>query len=781
MRKKVLSLVLTALMLSSTVSASSVAATPRPTENVAVPIMETTDDYSMATTDDFAMVSPEGNKSNANTASSEKLLEEAIRSVKAKIQIPKEYSDFDYYFYGTSAHNNNYWSLTWRNPEEYSYIEVNLDKDNNFIHYSHYDRSGRGKNIPSFLEKELKDEAEDFIKQIAPDVYKNIEFVEANYNGIYSNTYTYSFQRKENNIIFPDNNVTVQVNADSGKVTYASLEWLHDAKIPSADIKLTKDKAADIIGKNLNMKLAYKTNYYRIFENGQNEFVKKAFLVYEPDINYISIAANSGEVYLTRSEWVEMKSDDLAGEQESKDMAASGADNGAVLTEEEMEKIRELEKLITKDKAIEIVTTNPYLHIDDNLLTYTANLNKSNSYNYNEKENSYVWNISLSDARPVDYSKDQDKYRAYASATVDAQTGKILSFNASIKNYYDSKTGKWLPVNIKHDKDYGQKVFEKFLNEQAKERFEKTKLVEQREDYIAYYKEDNIPVYGGYSYRYNRFNEGIEFPYNSINGSVDGVTGKIYYYNVNWDDDIVFESPKNAMSPKDAFKHYISKDGFNLLYEINIINMYDPNYKSKDRYYDYSDAYSVAYEIRLVYRPDIYPTYISPFTGEQLNGSGEVYKIAGPYKYKDISDIPANRNILLLSDMNIGFEGDEFKPDLVITESELTRLFEELGYWTSEEDSKTSSTIITKEELAHIFIKRLGLEKVAKLKGIYTTGYSDEEKIKANYIGAVALSKGLDLFPDEKGDLFNPKDYINRREAVNLLLNYITVEKNNLN
>ncbi|NLJ95944.1 MAG: hypothetical protein GX321_02220, partial [Clostridiales bacterium] len=685
------------------------------------------------------------------------------------------YSEFDYYFYGTSAYTNNYWSLTWRNPEDYSYIEVNLDKDNNFTYYSHYDRSESGKNIPSYLKMELRDEAEDFIKQIAPDVYKNIEYVDSNYNGIYSNTYTYSFQRKENGIIFPDNNVSIRVNADSGKVTYANIEWLHDAKIPSADTKLTKDEAADIISKNLNMKLTYKTNYYRIYENGQNEYVKKAFLVYEPDISYISIDANSGEVYLTRSEWVERTSNDVS-EEMAKDMGVAEADGGATLTEEELEKIRELEKLITKEKAIEIVTTNPYLHIDDNLITYTAYLNK-NYFIYNKNnENTYVWNISLRDERPVDYSKNEDNYRAYASATVDAKTGKILSFYASIKNNYDSKTGKWLPVSIKYDKEYGQKIFEEFLKEQAKERFENTKLVEQREDYIAYYKDDIRPVYGGYGYRYNRFNEGVEFPYNGINGAVDGVTGKIYNYNINWDDDIEFESPKNAMSPEDAFKHYISKDGYNLLYEINVINMYDPNYKSKDRYYDYSEAYSVAYEIRLVYRPDIYPTYISPFTGEQLNGSGEVYKVTGPYKYKDIPDTPNNRNILLLADMNIGFEGDEFKPDLVITESELIKLFENLGYWTPIEESKSSSTVITREELAKIFINKLGLEKIASLKGIYTTGYADEDKIKPNYLGAVALSKGLDLFPDVEDNFFNPKDYINRREAVNLLLNYVAVE-----
>lgn len=786
MGRKVLSLMLCGLLLSSTVSSANMTSNETASKDMARASMEA--EYDLVIPIMAALESPTANTSpSANNSldgdkdSSEKLLESAIKAVKAKIQIPKEYSEFDYYYYGTSSYTSNYWSLSWRNPENYSYIEVNLDKDNNFTFYSHYDRAQRGRNIPSYLKKELKDDAQAFVKKIAPDVHKKIGFIDSTYNGIYSNTYTYNFQRIENGIIFPDNYVTVQVNASTGKVTSVRIEWLYDAKIPSADTKLSKDQSSKIIGDNLNMKLTYKTNNYRTFDNGQNELIKKAFLVYEPDKGYISVDANTGEVYLARSEWVERSADDMVNKEEAvmDKGKADGATTGGMLTEEETAKIRELEQLITKDKAIEIVTTNPHLHIDKNLLTYSAYLNKV--YTVNDEGNSYVWTITLRDERSVDYSKDEDNYRAYANATVDAKTGKILSFYASLKNNYDRQTGKWIPVDIKYDKEDGQKVLEKFLKEQVKDCFEKSKLVEKNDDYVAYYIEDNIPVYGGYSYRLNRFNEGVEFPYNGINGAVDGVTGKIYSYNVNWDDDIVFESPKNAMTAKEAFNHYIGKDGFNLLYEINVINMYDPNYKSDNGYYDYSEAYSVAYEIRLVYRPDIYPSYISPFTGEQLDGRGDVYKVSGPYKYNDITDSPDNREVLLLTDMNIGFDEDDFKPYKAITEGEVARLLEELGYWSSEnEEAKKSSKLFTKEEMAYELIKRLGLEKIANIKGIYTTGYADEEKINSKYLGSVALSKGLELFPDEGDNVFNPKDYINRREVVHLLFNYVKAEVNSV-
>lgn len=707
---------------------------------------------------------------------SDKALETAIKTVKSKIQIPKEFTEFNFYYYGTNTNSNICWSLNWRDPKEYDYLYVSLDKDYNIVYYY---RSGNtsGKTVPSYRKNELLDKAKEFIRSVSPQVYMTMEFVDANYDNIYSNTYTYKFRRKEKGVIFPDNTVSVSVDANTGEVISASIDWLYDAKIPSPDAKITKEEAADIIGKNLKMKLSYKTNYYSIYNNGKSETVKKAFLVYEPDVSYISVDAKTGEVYLTRNEWVAYGSIDEAAKSAESNAYDAGSAESASLTEEEIAKIRELENLISKNKAIEIVTSNPYLYIDKNLISYTATLHKT--YMTSDKEGIYVWRIELEDNRPVDYSRDEDTYRAYANATVDAKTGKILSFHASLNSSYDNKTGTWNPVKIKYNKEEGKSIFEKFLNGQIKDRFDKTKLVNQTDDYIAYYNEKNEPVYGGYYYAYNRYNEGVEFPYNGIYGSVDGVTGKIYSYYFYWDDDVVFESPKNAITPEEAFKHYIAKDGFDLMYEVNVINQYDPDYKSSDRYYEYSEAYSVNYEVRLVYRPDINPGYISPFTGEQLDYNGEVYKNENAYVYEDIAETDENRQILILADMNIGFEGGTFKPDQAVTHEEVSQILKKLGYYLNDEDSgSNSSKPITREELAYDFISRLELKKIAKLSGIYKTDYSDENNISREYLGAVALAKALDIFPEYEDNLFNPKQNVTRREFVGLTFKLIKAANN---
>lgn len=711
---------------------------------------------------------------SSSKESLDKSLEKVLLIVKGKITIPKDYSEFDYYL-GAGYGQNQTWVLSWRRPSDSSSIRINCDQNGNIISYSKYDYSKEGNTVPNYLKKELKDTAEAFIKKIAPSIASKLEYINSTYEGVYSGNYSYTYQRKDNGVNFPDNYVVIGVDGVTGEVRSANIYWTYDTKVPSADIKLTKEEAAEIIQKNLNMKLVYRMNYNRVYDSLTGNDSKTAYLVYEPDQGYISVDAKTGKVYLTRSEWIQNdnKNDATAGaaNESSKDMASASG----MLTEEEIAKLTELEKLISKEKAIEIVTSNKSLYLDKNLITYNATLNKT--FGMNQKQSNYVWHISLNDSRPVNYEKDKDTYRAYAYATVDANTGKILSFNASLKNNYDSKTGKWNEVKIKYDRKEAQNILESFLKAQVKDRFNKTKLVSQYEGYVAFYKEE-MPIYGGYSFQYNRFNEEIEFPYNGIQGSVDGVTGKIYYFYSNWDEDIKFESPKKAMSAEEAFQKYISNEGFQLLYEVNEINEYDPNYVGNDRYYDSSDAYSMRKEIRLVYRPDVNPPYISPFTGKQLNYDGTEYEKVKSIIYTDIADTKENRNILLLADMNIRFEGDLFQPDKAITVGEFQSLFDQIGYWYEKTDSKLKdNSYMSREKVAFDMIQNLGFEKLAGLKGIYSTGYYDESSIKTEYIGAVALAKGLGLIEAEYDNYFNPKNNITRVDAVDLIMNFIRVKR----
>lgn len=698
-------------------------------------------------------------------------MEKALLTVKSKIDIPTEYSEFNYYFYDSYMPTDDAWRFVWTTPDGNSVINISCDKNYHITYYYKYNYTDRQSGIANYLKSELKPKADEFIVKIAPELKKKYEFVSADYESVYSGNYVYKYQRKENGVAFPDNTINVSVNSITGEVTAATINWLYDKAVPSGTAKITKEEAAKIIRQNMKMELVYKSDFTGIYDkNGKRK--TRAYLVYQPSQSYISVDAKNGIVYNESSEWIYNGRAALnEAEEKSMDTFDGGA---ATLTENEIAKIQELSKLISKDKAIEIVKSNDSLYLDPNLKSFTASLSKINE---TDGKASYVWYINMNDPRKIDYSNEnEDYYRAYAHAAVDAISGKIISFYASLKTYYNDKDKKWESIDIKYNLDQARDILEKFLKTQISSKFKNSKLAKSFEDYVLYYTDLNKPVYGGYSFTYNRTNEGVEYPYDYIYGSVDGVSGKIYSYGYFWNDNVEFESTEGIISPEEAMDYYLANKGFDLKYEIKIINQLD---ESRD--IDYKDAYKMDYEIRLVYRPDVIPQYISPHTGEQLNYDGTVYKEKLPYYYNDITDPVKYRNVLLLADMGLGFEGDSFQPDKAITVGEFNKLLSDIGYGYYNKDEDTQSgNAITREEAAMTIISRMGLEKISKLSGIYKTGFADEASIRSDYIGAVALAKAMGLMEADFMNNFNPGKELCRLDAVNLIIKFINLQKSGL-
>jgi len=768
--KKLYAVILSSAILASSINAASLAAGVEYVSPADVSLVKIVEDSSDEKPVSITIVDKEASMAEPTSANMEK----ALLAVKSKIEIPSEYSDFSYEFYGSSSYSNASWRFIWTNPSNYADIQVNCDINNHIIYYYKY-VPAKETGIASFLKTELKSKADEFIRKIAPELKGNYELVSTDYEGVYSGNYVYKYQRVENGIAFPDNVIEVSISSITGEVKSISINWLYDKSVPSSETKITKEDAAKLIKENMKMKLVYRQDYVGIYDKNGNRKTK-AFLVYEPSQDYISIDAKTGEVYNKKSEWFTVSTKlkaDVTFDQANMETADGSAT--VILTDKEIEKIQELNKLITKEKAIEAITSNASLYLDDTLKSITASLGKISD---SKGESSYVWYIDMSDPREIDYSKDDDYYRAYAHAVVDAKSGKIISFYASMKSYFNQKDKKWDTVDIKYNKEQAKSILEKFLKSQISSKFNNSILANSYDDYVLYFTEANKPVYGGYSFSYNRTNEGIEYPYNYIYGSVDGITGKIYNYGYYWNDNIEFESPKGVISPEEAMEYYLKNDGFKLIYEINSVNLY---YESSENIEDYiinPKTYFVDYDIRLVYRPDVYPKYISPFTGEQINANGTVYKEKTSYVYSDITDPVLYRNIFLLADMEIGFEGDSFLPNKAVTVGELNKLLSDIGfgYYSNKEDSTDNSTV-TREKAAMTFINKLGLENVAKIKGIYKTGFNDEININSDYIGAVALAKGLGLMGADSNNNFNPQKEITRLEAVDLIINFINIER----
>jgi len=127
-------------------------------------------------------------------------LERVILIAKSKVDIPEEYSEFEYDFSSETSYSKAYWRLVWTKPDEYNGITVSIDNDGNILNY--YSRADKISNPkPVYLKDELKANADSFLLKIAPDVFSKLNYQEAKFNGTYAGTYTYSYTRIENNIL----------------------------------------------------------------------------------------------------------------------------------------------------------------------------------------------------------------------------------------------------------------------------------------------------------------------------------------------------------------------------------------------------------------------------------------------------------------------------------------------------------------------------------------------------------------------------------------------------
>ena len=687
-------------------------------------------------------------------------LSKIITEIKKKVKIPSDCTKFDSNSYAEDYGRGRQWNLNWYSEKGSHYFNVVCDDNANitYIYDRNYDKYEKQEPI-KYLIKELRPVADAYIKKVAPEAWGHITFQSAYYVGYYNNCYQFEYVRTENGIMMPDNTFTVQVNAADKEVKEYNANWLFQLTVPAKDIKISKEEATEKLKKQVSMELKYLTKWS---EDGNT---RSAYLVYAPSNNYVAVDAKTGEVYTSREQWIETSKQE---ENAMQDTAANEKSTGATsFTEEELAQIKELGSLITKEQAIEKVVKNKNLLIDANVKAITASLSGYRMYG-KEKEKQYVWSISLTDPRVPDDSKN-DYYRANAYATVDAKTGEILSFHSSVKNADQMTPEELEKAKTKLSREKCAEIFETFAKSQNDKQFTNTKQASVIPDYIYDYVKE-IPVYGGYAFGYQRVNEGIPYADNYFSGSVDSISGKVFDYRKYWDTTVKFESPKNAMTPEQAFNAYIKLEGYELVYEINTVHKL---VKDGDTNNIVESSYSIDYQPRLVYRTNINPDTISPFTGKQLDWSGEVYvpKAKIMDDYTDIKGTTYERSILLLRDLGAGTGELKFRPNDVITGKELQSLAEKLFYEATRDEIKIKSNSgITKQQLAKYSVQILGYEKFATIGDIFRCGYTDDAKIGKDYYNYVAIAKALQIFGSGKEKAFEPTAKITRGEAADILI-----------
>lgn len=677
--------------------------------------------------------------------------------VKKKAIIPDEYTKFSYSCYENTYGGEN-WNFKWTTDDSADYITITCNESSNITEYydSKASKTAREADmLPVFLSEELLGVAKEYIRIFMPDEYEKAEFAECQFSGIGSNIYNFYFNRSENGITVTDNSIRVALSAITGELVSFNTSWYFNLEIPEPENIISAEKAAEIIDSEIEMKLAYYTltNY----EPVEGDKSVKTFLAYTPSVNYLAVDAFTGEVYFTGNS---ITSD-------STDSNGAGAEKGenskyAGLTEAEIEKIEEFGKFIKRDDAVMLIAENEALYVEETATQITAGLYKRKSA---DGEEHYIWDIMFKDPRPVDYST-KDTYRFYASASLDAETGKLLSYSARVKGYYEYSAEELKNIEIKYSVEERQQIFEEFLKKEAPEKAENIVLSSHYEEYPVRFENDGTSsLYSMSLFSYVRENEGIPYSANSLYGSVNALTGKIYRYGTNWNDNVEFTATDNIISEEEAFDKYISFEGYECIYEM---------------VYDYREG-KVYPEVRLVYRTSIYPNYINAVTGKQSYLSGKEYSVQNyNYEYSDIKGHKHERAIKLLASMGIGFESSTFGPDNTITRDEFNELVKMSGYFSiSDADYVTGGQKLTRQIVAKYGAIACGYGEIGKLENIFTTGCYDERTIYKGYKGYMALALGLGIIRADEYNCINPYKNYTKGEAAELLLELINIVCNN--
>ncbi len=730
------------------------------------------------------IISSKPAETNKNTPTTDEM-QEMIKKVKPLLDVPQEASEFDWNYVAGSMGNPSRWTFTWSNEDSSLRVSASCDNDGNIIYYNFRDNTNQSSysRFPKYKKADLEKQAKDFLKRVSPVTEKSLVLVPTMPSGIYSGTYTYRFVRYENGIIFPENYVTVSVNNQTGVVTSYNSNFNMGINIPEKKNIISEETAKEILGTKLKMNLSYrvKTDYEK--ENAP----VKAYLVYTPESGYLSVDAETGEIYTRNFSWDERNaaSEEIFSSANGA-LKQEGVMNDAAapeyeLNEKELEQLALLSGLITKNEAINKVVSNKYLYIDGDLTAVDADLTKGGGYDYvtGRKTNSekYYWNIRFYNPVPSDKGYDY----SYAAATVDAQDGSLVSFNSSLKDRYYYENNKLEYPEIKYSAELCRETAEEFLKGQIPDKFEFTRFSYSNPTNIVEYKTDGdltIPVYGAYNFNYVRVNEGVDFTYNNINVGIDGVSGKIYNYNFRWFDKVEFESPLQAISEKEAFDIYVGTDGFGLNYELfseYIYNKYLEENKYEDEYLDYDMLYDTSYSARLIYSAyNIKCNTVGAVSGMLLDYNGDLFEEQKPYEYNDISGHWAEQTIKIFADVGVGFASDEFLPDEIITRDDFLSLAENAGLYIGRDqydNTKEKGEDFNRISAIKYIIDGMGYEKIASIPDIYNVNYADADEIRSEDMGYAALAKGLKIATGNNKNLLRPNDGLTRAEALTLLKN----------
>lgn len=654
-------------------------------------------------------------------------LENLILSVKERIAIPKEYTEFSYDL--ESQEDGNVYSLCWSREDRDDTIYVSVEENGTIISYSRRAYRINYSELAKISYEQGLKEAKAFIEQIQLP-YKDGLRLREEENDLRNTDYTYVFDDYVNGFRVKNRQIKIWVDKQTGEVTFFEGPRTYKGTYGDAKIKQSLEDAKKVYLEKIGIPLVYRLNY----DYEQNDsYSFPAYIVYNTQDK--GIDAITGEVITP----VKVIND------RGKMVFAGAPSDGSTTTDQELtpqerKRVEETKLLLSKDEAKQKAQVF-FPRIKE------TTIERAELYKIRNKDQ-YYWSINLKNAK-----EDVNIY-----LQMNAKTGEIYQYQCYLYPYYDDEN----KVKI-NDKAVKEKV-EKLLKNIAKEKYPLIRLKNNEEEKDVSSEEET----GYRRYVYERIVNGIPVDDNEISIIYSGYYDEITSYSISWAE-TDFKDIKGVVSSDKIADllglelMYIDKDKNHRVlaytHEESVM-AFDPFTASRIGYYD---GNSVSLPQQRTFYDDV-KGHPKEAIIKILYDSGIILPGKSLRPDEKINQLDFLRLVLGQFDEN---QTEDYIYDMAINQGILS------------EDEKDPSRGVSKEEAISYIINNTAYRKIAAFTDIYRYPYEDEEEVNEKFKGHITLAHRLDIIGKDETKLFHPKQTLTRAEALELIY-YYSLKRYNL-
>ncbi len=645
-------------------------------------------------------------------------VEKYFPKIKRIFDIGDEYEES--HVFRNSGRSEESSNISWTSGNDN--INVQIDLDGNIISYNKYSGSDREEHarFAKISKEEALENAKAMINKIDSSLLKKLEYEDREMMSDINN-YHFMFVRKENDIPFNYNTVSVQVDNITGEIKSIYMNWDKDIKLPNRDNLISKEEAYKLYKEGEGVELVY------MLSNEDSKL--EGNLLYTVEDKNKAIDAKTGKEIENLNSMNGYFYYGLYG-------------NKKKVSSEDAKKLISSKEIISKDQASKELIE--FADLDKSYTIEGSDLMK------NELDESYSWEIQI--------HKQEGNSGYGTTVSVDAKTNEVLNFHNFTMNEEEES---------KYSEEESLEKAKEFLEEKVKDKYKQVEYAGS----VMYQFEENIQ---NYSFRFNRVMDEVKIPQNGFSVSINSATGEIMDYNLMWND-IKVPSKEDLVEKEKAEEVLLGDKTLELNYIVDKASIKNKKKEIK-LVYNLSDEENLFIDAKTGETVDSKDLFSFNSISEREKEYEDIDKSYAKDQIKKLKEVG-----IYLPGENFnpkkGIIQKDFLYLLTNTKGYIAPYQEDFIYEpysigdTLKAGEKDPEKVITRGEAVKYIVRSFGQEKSANLGDIYKSNYEDIDSMSKELKGYVAVAEGLGIFSGE-GE-FRPDDNLTREEAAVIIYNIL--------